>query len=176
MSPSYLLFQTLLPLFWTLTCMIWMELTRTDAVFSRIAMMLFYVQKTKVLGMTWNSTEYLTINNKKSSPKMKTRGHTLLTRVGGAPLGCAPYLVGPLETSRLQLQLYITAFGEKKIGEKKSSRFTIWSRHQALISLGSANLESVQGSREGDSSPSSSSTILHHQFHDAHRRAWVIPS
>ena len=40
-SPSYLLFQTLLPLFWTLTCMIWMELTRTDAVFSRIAMVLF---------------------------------------------------------------------------------------------------------------------------------------
>ena len=33
--PSYLLFQTLLPLFWTLTCMIWMELTRTDVVFSR---------------------------------------------------------------------------------------------------------------------------------------------
>ena len=40
-SPLYLLFQTLLPLFWTLTCMIWMELTRTDAVFSRIAMVLF---------------------------------------------------------------------------------------------------------------------------------------
>ena len=37
----YLLFQTLLPLFWTLTCMIWMELTRTDDVFSRIAMVLF---------------------------------------------------------------------------------------------------------------------------------------
>ena len=40
-SPTYLLFQTLLPLFWTLTCMIWMELTRTDAVFSRTAMVLF---------------------------------------------------------------------------------------------------------------------------------------
>ena len=40
-SPSYLLFQTLLPLFWTLTCMIWMELTRTDVVFSRITMVLF---------------------------------------------------------------------------------------------------------------------------------------
>ena len=46
-SPTYVLFQTLLPLFWTLTCMIWMELTRTDAVFSRIAIMLFYVQKKK---------------------------------------------------------------------------------------------------------------------------------
>ena len=40
-SPSYLLFQTLFPLVWTLTCMIWMELTRTDVVFSRIAMVLF---------------------------------------------------------------------------------------------------------------------------------------
>ena len=40
-SPSYLLFQTLLPLFWTLTCMIWIELTRTDAVFNRIAIVLF---------------------------------------------------------------------------------------------------------------------------------------
>ena len=41
--PMYLLFQTLLPLFWTLTCMISMKLTRTDVVFSRTAMMLFYV-------------------------------------------------------------------------------------------------------------------------------------
>ena len=40
-SPSYLLFQTLLPLFWTPICMIWMELTRTDDVFNRIAMVLF---------------------------------------------------------------------------------------------------------------------------------------
>ena len=40
-SPSYLLFQTLLPLIWSLICMIWMELTWTDVVFSRIALVLF---------------------------------------------------------------------------------------------------------------------------------------
>src|SRR6187401_2309596 len=40
-SSMYLLFQTLLPLFWTLTCMIRMELTRTDVVFSRTTMVLF---------------------------------------------------------------------------------------------------------------------------------------
>ena len=40
-SPPYLLFQTVLPSFWTLICMIWMELTQTDAVFSRIALVLF---------------------------------------------------------------------------------------------------------------------------------------
>ena len=43
---------------------------------------------------------------------------------GAPPLGRPPSLVAPLETSRLQLQLYIFAFGEKKIREKKSSRFT----------------------------------------------------
>ena len=91
---------------------------------------------------------------------------------GAPPLGRAPYLVGPLETLRRQFQLYIFASGEKKIREKKSSRFMIRSRRQALKPLGRADLESVQGSGEGNSSPLSSSTILHHQFHDAHRRAW----
>ena len=144
-----------------------MELTRTDAVFSRIAMMLFYVQKTKVLGMTRNSMGCLIKNNKKSSPKMKARGPTPCSRWWGTP---------PLVALRRQLQLHILAFGEKKIREKVSSRFTTRSHRQALISLGRADLESVRGSGEGDSSPLSSSTILHHQFHDAHPRARVIPS
>ena len=34
-------FQTIFPLFWTLICIIWMELVRTDVVFSRFAMVLF---------------------------------------------------------------------------------------------------------------------------------------
>ena len=58
-------------------------------------------------------------------------------------------------------------FGEKKIKEKDSLRFTIRSRRQALNSLGRADLESVRGSGEGNPPPSSSSTFLHHQFHDA---------
>ena len=129
--------------------------------------------------MTWNFTEIIFGNNKKIQAKDQDQGaHTLATRVGGAPatLGRAPYLVGPLEILRPQLQLYIFAFGKKKIEEKDSSRFTIGSRRQALKPLERADLESVRGSGEGNSSPSSSSTILHHQFHDAHRRAWVIPS
>ena len=52
--------------------------------------------------------------------------HHLSTRVG-AP----PYLVGPLELLRPQPQLYIFGFKDKKIREKKSSRFTIRSRHLA---------------------------------------------
>ena len=150
-----------------------MELTRTDSVFSRIAMVLFYVQKIKVFGTTRNSMEYLRINNKKSAKDEDQGAHTLSTRVGGVPLppGRAPLPRGPLVALRRQLQLHILAFGEKKIREKKSSRFTIRSRRQALKPLGRADLESVRGSGEGDLSPSSSSTILHHQFHDAHRRA-----
>ena len=87
-----------------------------------------------------------------------------VTRVEGAPLGMPPCLVGPLLLHRPQLQLHIFVFGEKKIREKDSSRFTIWSRRQALKPLGRADLESVRGSEEGNPSPSSSSTILHHQF------------
>ena len=87
-----------------------MELTRTDVVFSRIAMMLFYVQKTKVLGMTWNSTKYLTINNKKSSPKMKTRGPTPYPQGWGArPLPRGPPGSPPTSTPTL----YICFRGEK---------------------------------------------------------------
>ena len=68
---------------------------------------------------------------------MKTRGPTPCPRGWGAPpLGVPPYLVGPLVALRRQLQLYIFMFREEKIREKDSSRFTIWSRHQALNSLG----------------------------------------
>ena len=90
--------------------MIWIELTRNDDVFSRIAMMLFYVQKKKVLRMTWNSTEHLVKNNKKSLPKMQTTGPT------PCPRGCRarPCLVGLLRLHWPQLQLHIFTFGEKK--------------------------------------------------------------
>ena len=134
--------------------------------------------ETKVLGMTWNSTEIIFGIYKKYWWKNQDQGaHTLFTWVGARlPPGRGPCLVGPRVLHQPQLQLYIFTFGEKKIREKVSSRFAIRIRRQALISLGRADLESVRGSEEGDSSPSSSSTILHHQFHDAHRRAWVIPS
>src|ERR1041385_4195919 len=42
MSQTYLLFQTLLLLFWLHSCMIWTKLTRTDAVFSRAASAVLY--------------------------------------------------------------------------------------------------------------------------------------
>ena len=135
----------------------------------------YFCAEIKVLGMTWKSTEQIFGINKKYWRKNQHQGaHTLSTRV--PPLGRAHCLMGPLKLHRPQRQLHIFTFGEKKIREKDLSCFTIRSRRQALNSLGRADLESVRGSREGNPSPSSSSTILHHQFHDAHRRAWVIPS
>ena len=144
-----------------------MELTRIDAVFSRIAMVLFLCRNKS----SWNDLKIkreLFWNISKILEERSTPG-------GATPCprgwGHAPCLVAPLELHRPQLQLHIFVFGEKKIKEKDSSRFTIRSHRQALNSLGRADLESVRGSGEGIPSPSLSSTILHHQFHDAHRCA-----
>ena len=68
-------------------------------------------------------------------------GLHLSTRVGARPC-----LVGPLTLHRPQLQLHIFVFGEKKIREKDSSRFTVQSRRQALNSVRRADLESVRDS------------------------------
>ena len=144
-----------------------MELTRTDAVFSRLSMVLFMCRnKSSRNDLKLHGTSIWKI--RKIPEEKSTSGGPHPVHEGG---GRAPYLVGPLMLHRPQLQLHIFVFGEKKIREKDSSCFTIRSRRQALNSLGRADLESVRGSGEGNPSPSSSSTILHHQFHDAHRRA-----
>ena len=93
-----------------------MELTRTDVVFSRIAMVLFLCRNKssqndlKLHGDTFQKIRKIPARDEGQG------AHCLATRVGGAPapLGHAPYLVGPLETLRRQLQLHILAFGEKK--------------------------------------------------------------
>ena len=150
-----------------------MELTRTDAVFSRPSMVLFMCRnKSSRNDLKLHGTYFWKIL--KILEEESTLGGPPPVHEGGgapAPLGAPPCLVGPLLRLRLQLHLHILSFHERKIGEKDSSRFTIRSRRQALKPLGRADLESVQGSGEGNPSPSSSSTILHHQFHDAHRRA-----
>ena len=150
-----------------------MELTRTDGVFSRIAMVLFLCRNKS----SWNDLkihgDYFWKNIKNTGETIKARGPTPCPRGWGAhpPPGRAPVSWAPLRLRRPQLQLHIFRLAEKKIREKVSSCFTIWSRRQALKPLRRADLESIRGSREGNPSPSSSSTILHHQFHDAHRRA-----
>ena len=150
-----------------------MELTLTDAVFSRITMVLFMCRSKRSrndlkihVTYFWKILKILEGESTSGGPPPVHEGGRR-----ACPPRARPYLVGPLELLRPQLQLYIFGFGEKKIREKKSSRFTIRSRRQALKLLGRADPESVRRSGEGNSSPSSSSTILHHQFHDAHRRA-----
>ena len=127
-----------------------MELTRTDAVFSRIAMVLFMCRSKrsrndlKLHGDTFQKI-------RKIPAKDEGQGaHSLATRVGGAP----PSFVGPLLPLGLQLHLHILSSDDKKIREKKSSCFMIRSRRQALKPPGRANLESVRGSGEGNPSPS----------------------
>ena len=114
-----------------------MELTRTDAVFSRLSTVLFMCRnKSSRNDLKLHGTSFH--NNKKSLQKMKTRGPHPSHEGGGAPapLGAPPCLVGPLTLHRPQLQLHRFTFGEKKIREKDSSRFTIRSRRQALKPLG----------------------------------------
>ena len=154
-----------------------MELTRTDAVFSRIAMVLFLCRNKSSMNDLKLHEEYF-CNIKKYRRKNQGQGaHTLSTRVGARlPPWACPLPRGPPGTPPTSTPtLYIHVRGEK-IGEKDSSCFTIRSRRQALISLERADLESVWGSGEGNPSPSSSSTFLHHQYHNAHRRVCVIPS
>ena len=110
-----------------------MELTRIDAVFSRITMVLFMCRSKH----SWNDLKLhgATFQKIRKIPaKDEGQGaHHLATRVGARP----PYLMGPLLPLRLQLHLHILSFGEKKIREKKSLRFMIRSRRQALKPLGS---------------------------------------
>ena len=143
-----------------------MELTRTDAVFSRLSMVLFMCRnKSSRNDLKLHGDTFQKI--RKIPAKYEGQGaHRLATRVGGVPPTSWPPGNPPTPTPTLY-----NCFQGEKIRVKKSSRFTTWSRRQALKPLGRADLESVRGSGEGDSSPSSSSTILHHQFHDAHRRA-----
>ena len=144
-----------------------MELTRTDAIFSRIAMVLFMCRnKSTRNDLKLHGTYFwkiLKILAKESRPREPPTVH----EGGGAP----PASWAPCCSTDLNSNSIYSCSGRKKIREKVSSRFTIRSRRQALKPLGRADLESVRGSGEGNPSPSSSSTILHHQFHDAHRRA-----
>ena len=93
----------------------------------------------------------------------------------GAHPGRAPYLMGPLDALRRQLQLYIFAFGEKKNQREEIIMFYDTEPPPSPKTSREGWSGVCLGLRRGNPSPSSSSTILHNQFHDAHRCAWVIP-
>ena len=87
-----------------------------------------------------------------------------------APLG-APLPRGPLDAPPTSTWTpYIHFWGEKNQGEGFIAFYDTEPPPSPKLSR---NLESARGSGEGNPLPSSSSTILHHQFHDAHRHAIV---
>ena len=149
-----------------------MELTRTDAVFSRLSMVLFMCRnKSSRNDLKLHGTSFWKIL-KILEEKSTSGGPHPVHEGGGAPAPWVrPLPHGPPDAPPTSTPTPYIHFRGEKIKEKDSSRFTIRSRRQALKPLGRADLESVRGSGEGNPSPSSSSTILHHQFHDAHRRA-----
>ena len=150
-----------------------MELTRTHAVFSRIAMVLFLCRNKisrNVLKIYreffWNK---LKIPAQRSTEGGVPVGHKPTGR--GHPLGravraCGAHVAPPSPNSALYLPSR-----PKKIREKVSSRFAIQRRRHILFVIWRADLESVSGSGEGKSSPSSSSTFFPLQFHEALRRS-----
>ena len=150
-----------------------MKLTRTDAIFSRTTMVLFLCRNKSSRNGTKLSRVFYTIKENlwiQEPPKVGTWVGT--THQGAPPPPGAPRWVVPTWWPRRSSnQRYKILFLQKKTREKELSRSTRWSRRYLLFFIGRPGLESVRGSGEADSSPSSSSPILHHQFHDAHRCA-----
>ena len=177
-SPTYLLFQTLLPLFWTVICIIWMELTWTDVVFSRLALVLFLCRNQSSPNVLKIYGEQFWKISKISAPSSTSGGgpvgHKPLLR--HHPLVAVGRLVGPTGTCRPQLQLYKLSFVPEKIKWEVFVAFSIRRRCHHLFFIWRADPGSVLGSVEGKSSPSSSSTFFPLQFHEALRRSWVIYS
>ncbi len=156
-----------------------MELTWTDAVFSIIALVLFLCRNEssrnvlKIYGeffwKIWKiHAQRSTGGDGPVGHKPTSRSHPLWSRREG--------LWGPRGTTAPKLRSISSVSPGKKIREKVSSCFVVWRRRHILLFICRADLESVSGSGEGKSSPSSASTFLHRQFHDALHRSWVISS
>ena len=115
-SPSYLLFQTLLPLFWTIICMIWMELTWTDVVFSRIVLVLFLCRNQSSSNVLKIYGEQFWKISKIYAPCFTSGGepvgHKPCSR--DLPLAAATRLVGPTWLCRPQFQRYLFPFVPEK--------------------------------------------------------------
>ena len=97
-----------------------------------------------------------------SACQWATSPQAATTPYGRAVQACVAHVAPPPPNSTLYLPFCL----EKKIREKVSSRFAIRRRRHILFFIWRVDLESVSGSGERKSSPSSSSTFLHRQFHD----------
>ena len=141
-----------------------MELTLTNAVFSRIPMVLFLRRNKSSRNENLRGffVEYIKSTGARINQRRGARSPQ--AHEAWAPLAAPSRLVGPLGLRHLQLQLYLVPFVRKNIKKKSSSRFTIRRRRHHVFFLWRADLESVLGSGEGRSLPLSSPTFLHRQF------------
>ena len=149
-----------------------MELTWTDTVFSRITLVLF-------LCINQSSPNVLKIYGERfwkirkiSTPRCTLGGGPVGHNPGSAttPLFAVGRLVGTTRLCRPQSQVYKIPFPEK-IEREVFVAFSIRRRRHHLFFIWRADLESVLGSGEGKSSPSSSSTFFPLQFHEALHRS-----
>ena len=91
-----------------------MELTRTDAVFSRLSMVLFMCRnKSSRNDLKLHGTSFWKILKIQEEKSMSGAPHPV-HEGGGSPQGAPPCLVGPLRLHRPQLQLHIFTFRKKK--------------------------------------------------------------
>ena len=149
-----------------------MELTWTDVVFSRIALVLFLCRNQsspnvlKIYGeQFWKISKiYAPSSNSGGGPV----GHKPCSR---HPLVADGKLVGPTWLCRPQSQLYKFTLAQKKIRREDFVAFAKRRRRHILFFIWRTDLESVLGSEEGKSSPSSSSTFFPLQFHEALHRS-----
>ena len=94
--------------------------------------------------------------------KPTSRGHPY----GRAMQACAAHVAPPPPISALYLPFHL-----EKNPREGFIAFCDTEAPHILFFIWRADLESVSGSGEGKSSPSSSSTFLHRQFHDALHRS-----
>ena len=166
----YLLFQTLLILFWPHSCMIWTKLTRTDAVFSRAACMVYLCVGKRIFKHLRKIHEKSRKIHAPEETKCQKWGQRGARGCPGAlwarpPLGRAGGgggRLGGAHTPWCPTLARIFPPDAKTPDRKFFRRFSSRSRRHPLFFFGRANLEADLASGEGRSSPSSSSSPLHH--------------
>ena len=143
-----------------------MELTRTDVVFSRLSMVLFMCRnKSSRNDLKLHGTYFWKILKILEEESM-SGAHTLSMRVGARPLPHGPPDAPPTSTPTP----YIHFRGEKNQREGFIAFYD--TEPPPRLVLPREGRSGVRfGLRRGKSSPSSSSSIVHHQFHDVHCRA-----
>ena len=143
-----------------------MELTRTDAVFSRITMVYLCAGKRifMYLRKIHEKSQKIHAPEGTRNQKWGQRGGQGVPR---RPVGAAPPLAAPGGRLGGSFPLWcptstrIYPRDEKTPGQKSFSQFPSRSRRHPLFFFGRANLEADLASGEGRSSPSSSSSPLH---------------